>query len=97
MVLNLIAKKLNETRRLKKYKLMNILASFSVKDVLMFTILNIYTDLVFEANMQIFFHFQNRKISSFQNFLLSMFTIKMVGILLIFPFYFQFILEMKPT
>lgn len=50
-------------------------ANLIIIDVMMFSILNIYADLVFEANLQIYFHFQNRHFSNFQNFILSILSI----------------------
>ncbi len=47
----LIAKRLLKIERLKKYKLVNIFGNLGVLDVMMFSIFNIYTDLVFEGYM----------------------------------------------
>lgn len=68
-----------------------------VSDVMMLSILNIYTDIVFEVNLQVYYYIQNIHIQHIPNnfyiFMLSVFSVQIYFVLIILPFYYQYVLE----
>lgn len=84
-----------KVNRYKDSKVMKKLAYFDIKDVVYLFILNIYGDMVFYMNLNVFLNFSNNKIldNEFNNFVQGIICLKALVVLFILPFYYNFILN----